>query len=221
MHLEKKVPLMVKLELNMCRYDSVHGWPGVSSFQILCLDHCLSRFPSTIILQGNGRGERNAITTRLFPDMQFGCFGTIVQVIAAVVDDGGQESPKIQIWRENNTQSGLYHKISSSDILVRRSNPPCYQNSLSNDGIFQCTLREDLRISVQPGDFLGLEIPSIDNDDIEIHFKLGGPTNLVFQGQLGSTVDLSTEVHATTNDEPQITFLVILGTFSLQCTNGI
>ena len=198
---------------------SVHGWPGVSSFQILSdsesilsLDHCLSRFPSTVILQGNGRGERNVITTRLFPDMQFGCFGTIVQVTAAVVDDNGQQTSKIQIWRENNTQSGLYHKISSSDILVRKHNPPCYRNSLRS-GIFQCTLREDMRISVQPGDFLGLEIPSINNDDLEIHFKAGGPTNLVFQGQLGSTVDLSTEPHATTNDEPQITFLVVLGTF--------
>ena len=187
---------------------------------ILPLDHCLSRFPSTVILQGNGRGERNAITTRLFPDMQFGCYGTIVQVTAAVVDDGGQESPKIQIWRENNTQSDLYHKISSSDILVRRRNPPCYQNSLSN-GIFQCTLREDLRISVQPGDFLGLEIPPISSDDLEIYFQPGGPTNLAFQDRQGSTVDLSTEAHATTNDEPQITFLVVLGTFSLQCTNGI
>jgi hypothetical protein len=123
-----------------------------------CLDHCLNRFPSTVNLQGNGRGERNVIITRLFPNMKFGCFGTVVQVTAAVVDDRGQESPRIQFWRENDTQSGLYHKISTSDILVRKSNPPCYRNSLNN-GIFQCTLREDLRISVQPGEFLGLEIP--------------------------------------------------------------
>ena len=148
--------------------------------------------------------------------MKFGCFGSIVQVTAAVVGDGGRQTSKIQIWRENNTQSGLYHKISSSDILVRRHNPPCYQNSLISSGIFQCTLREDMRISVQPGDFLGLEIPPINSDDLEIHFKAGGPTNLVFQGQLGSTVDLSTESHATTNDEPQITFLVVLGTYNVQ-----
>ena len=141
-----------------------------------------------------------------------------MQVTAAVVDDGGQQTSKIQIWRENNTQSGLYHKISSSDILVRGYNSPCYQYSLSN-GVFQCILREDLRISVQPGDFLGLEIPRvpINSDDLEIYFKAGGPTNLVFQGQLGSTVDLSTESHATTNDEPQVTFLVVLGTY-IQCT---
>ena len=193
----------------------MHAWLQWPLFKVVSLDHCLSGFPSTVILQGNGRGERNANTTRLFPDMKFGCFGTIVQVSAAVVDDGGQESPKIQIWRENNTLSRLYHMINSSDILVRGRNPPCYQYSLSN-GVFQCTLREDLRISVQPGDFLGLEIPPIDSDDLEIHFKPGGPTNLVFQGQLGSIVDLSTEPHATTNDEPQITFLVVLGTYNVQ-----
>ena len=68
-----------------------------------------------------------------------------------------------------------------------------------------------MRISVQPGDFLGLEIPSWANDDLVIYFKAGGPTNLVFQGQLGSTVDQFTKSHTITNHEPQITFLVVLG----------
>jgi hypothetical protein len=149
----------------------------------------------------------------MFPEMKFGCFGTIVRFTAAVWDSSpwpyGWRDPKIQIWREDKTQPGLYHKI-SSNVQIQRSNPPCYQRNYS-DSIFQCTLREDFCISVQPGDFLGLEIPSINNDDLVIHFKAGGPTNLVFQGQLGSTVDLFTEPHNITNYEPQITFLVVLG----------
>ena len=60
-------------------------------------------------------------------------------------------------------------------------------------------------------DFVGLEIPPINIDDFEVYFKAGGPTNLVFRSQLGSTVDLFTEPHTITNDEPQITFLVVLG----------
>ena len=175
----------------------------------------MSGFPAKVVFEGNGRGERERVTTRLFPDMKFGCFGTIVGVTAAVLDNGGsQQPPIIQIWRENGTQPGLYHKTRPSDVKIRNSNPPCYQNSIIlNNRIFQCTLTEDYHISVQPGDFLGLEIPPIDNDDFEVYFKAGGPTNLVFQGQrLGSTVDLSTEPHVTTNDEPQITFLVVLGT---------
>ena len=186
------------------------------------IDHCLFGFPRAVDLDiyGNGRGERR-VTTRLFPDMKFGCFGTIVGVTVAVWDNSESQCPKLQIWRENGTQSGLYHKITrTSDIEIRNSNPPCYQRNLNN-GILQCTLREDLRISVQPEDLLGLEIPSVDDDDLEIYFKAGGPTNLVFQGRLGSTVDLSTEPHATTNDEPQITFLVILGTYNVQYQNRL
>jgi hypothetical protein len=136
-----------------------------------------------------------------------------VRFTAAVWDTPGSRDPKIQIWREDKSRPGLYHKI-SSNVQIKRSNLPCYQKTYSNS-IFQCTLREDFHISVQPGDFLGLEIPSKhgDDDDLVIHFKAGGPTNLVFQGHLGSTVDLFTEPHTITNYEPQITFLVVLGTF--------
>ena len=129
---------------------------------------------------------------------------------AAVWDTSGQQDPKIQIWREDKTQPGLYHKI-SSNVQIQRNNPPCYQETFSSS-IFHCTLREDFRISVQAGDFLGLEIPSKDDgDDLLIHFRAGGPTNLVFEGQLGSTVDLFIQPHTITNHEPQITFLVVLG----------
>ena len=136
-----------------------------------------------------------------------------MRVTAAVLDNTGRQTPKIQIWREDETQPGLYYKT-ISDIQFKRMNPPCYRNTISNQ-IFQCTLREDLRISVQPGDFLGLEIPSTTNDDLDINFKAGGPTNLVFQRQLTSTVDLSTEHIIVTNDEPQITFLVVLGKINM------
>ena len=167
-----------------------------------------------VVREGSsGRGEWGRVTTRLFLDLKFGCFGTIVGVTAAVVDYGRSQDPKIQVWRENKTQPGLYRKI-SLDIPLNRSNPgpPCNRNSYNtSNGMFQCIFNEDHRISVQPGDFLGLEIPPINNDDLEIYFKAGGPTNLVFQRQLNSTVNLSTEPHFVTNDEPQITFLVILG----------
>ena len=165
--------------------------------------------------------DRRRVTTRLFPELKFGCFGTIVRVTVAVWDsDEGDKDPKIQIWREDKTYPGLYHKISSI-IRIRQSNPQCNddQGTIMNDTkSLQCTLREDLRISVQPGDFLGLEIPSYRDDDLVIYFKAGGPTNFVFQGQLGSTVDLFTEPHTITNREPQITFLVVLGkNFSYNC----
>ena len=132
-------------------------------------------------------------------------------VSAAILDVARGTKPKIQIWRENETQSGLYHMMSSTDNLIRWGNNRCYRGTLSR-GIYHCyALRENYRISVQPGDFLGLEIPPINKEDPEIYFKDGGPTNLVFQYPLGSTVDLSTDSYNITYDEPQITFLVLLG----------
>ena len=149
--------------------------------------------------------------TRLFPNMKFGCFGTIVRFIAAVWNTGGDQAPRIQIWREDKIQPGLYHKISPT-IQIKKSDStdPCYQRDLSNS-LFQCTLKKSYRIPVQPGDFLGLESPSHSNDDYVLYFKAGGSPSLVFQRQLGSTVDLFTTTHTITNDEPQITFLVVLG----------
>ena len=158
------------------------------------------------------------MTTRLFPDLKFGCFGTIVEVTAAAVDNSRAQDPKVQIWRENKTQPGLYHNIASDLPLNRSQSAPCYRSTYNSGGtgLFQCVLNEDHRISVQPGDFLGLEIPPLNDDDLEIYFKVGGPTNLVFEGQLNSTINLSaTEPHFIVKDEPQITFLVVLGKISI------
>ena len=151
------------------------------------------------------------MTTRLFPDLKFGCFGTIVGVTAVVADHDQLQNPQIQIWRENKTQPGLYHKI-DFDISLNRSNPgpPCYQHTYNNR-ILRCILHESHRISVQPEDFLGLEIPPHNKDDLVIYFKSGGPINLVFQRQLGSMINRFNETYSATRDEPQITFLVVLG----------
>ena len=170
---------------------------------------CTSGFLSAIeVREGSERGERITVTTRLFPDLKFGCIGTIVKVTAAVWFRGGDQDLRVQIWRENDTHTGLFYKT-ISDITLDRTTPPCYRPSQA-DGIFQCTLTEEARVSVQPGDFLGLEIPPTNDDDLEIFFKSGGPTNYVFLRQLNSTVKLS-DANFTTNDLPQLTFLVALG----------
>ena len=133
-------------------------------------------------------------------------------VTAAILDAMGGQNPEIQIWRKNVTQPDIYHKMSStSNLFMWPNDDRCYRSTLSN-GIYQCyALKENYRLSVQPGDFLGLEIPPTNNHTPEIYFKAGGPTNLLFQSRLNSTVNLSTEPHILTYDEPQITFLVVLG----------
>ena len=169
---------------------------------------CTSGFPDVVLREGSGRGD-NEVTTRLFPDMRFGCSGTIVRLIAAVVDRNGQQVPKVQIWRENNTQPGVYYKA-GPDIPVFEDSSICVRHRLSS-GIFRCTLNESAQVSVQPGDILGLELPPTNDDDFDIYFVSGGPMNYVFEEQLKSAIINISEAHSITNDLPQITLLVMLG----------
>ena len=169
-------------------------------------DECTSGFPDEVLREGSGRGDDNNVTTRIFPDMRFGCSGTIVRLTAAVVDRNGQQVPKIQIWRENNTRCGVYYKA-GPEIPVVANGSICARHRLSG-GIFRCTLHESAQVSVQPGDFLGLELPPTNDDDFDIYFVSGGPTNYVFEEQLNSAIINISEAHSITNDLPQITLLV-------------
>ena len=175
-------------------------------------DRCLIGFPNTVSPEGNGRGN-STVTSRLIPGLKFGCSGTIVRLTVAVAVSGGQQDPGVQIWRENITHSGTYYK-SSCDIPIMRANPPCDRRRFTRTSktvqIFECTLNEEARVSVQRGDILGLTLPPTTNTSLEILFTSGGPTNHVFQHELLSAVDLS-DADFNSTDLPQITFLVVLG----------
>ena len=156
------------------------------------------------------------MTSRLIPGLKFGCSGTIVRLTVAVAISNGQQGPRVQLWRENMTHSGTYHK-SGSDILIVRMNHPCDRWPLTTSGtvrIFDCALSEEARVSVQPGDILGLALPPTTDTNLKILFTSGGPTNHVFQRQLPSTIDLA-EADFVSSDLPQITFLVVLGNYGL------
>ena len=130
----------------------------------------------------------------------------------------GNQHPKIQIWRQNTTHSGLYYKP-HSDIPIVHPNPqlfPCDRSSFTlisrPDGLLQCTLHESARVKVQCGDVLGLELPPLNADRWEILFRVRGPKNLVFHRNLSSISVLNeSENDFTTNDTPLITFLVAIG----------
>ena len=150
------------------------------------------------------------MTTRLFPELKFGCSGKIVRFTVAVVNRSGQQKPKIQIWRLNDTQlSDTYFK-SGLDIPIVNNSAVCLRHQRS-DRIFRCTLNEAYQVSVQPGDILGLELPPEIDDDFDIYFTEPGPENYVVEGRLTSTANLS-EASRITSHMPQINFTVILGT---------
>ena len=162
---------------------------------------CTHGFPNDVSLNGSGRRDSTKVTTWLFPNLTFGCTGTIVRMIVAVMNlsTDGQEFPRIQIWRGNKFQTGIYRR-QDSNIPIVNNKSVCFRARLNaNKTIFRCTLSEDVQVSVQPGDFLGLELPK--NSDI--YFESGGPLNYVFEGQLNFTVNFSEahrhSVHLVTN----------------------
>ena len=177
------------------------------------LDLCTSGFPDTVSPDGSGQGDGTKMTTRLFPDLGFGCSGTVVRMIVAVMNRRGQQSPKIQIWRETKNHSGEYYKP-GPDIQVTDDNSVCIRHRRSG-GIFQCLLNEIFQVSVQPGDILGLELPSQNDDDFGIYFQTGDPLNYIFEVKLNSTINISEAAHQS-NGLPQINLVVFLGIIMLQ-----
>ncbi len=97
-------------------------------------DQCISGFPDVVSPEGSGQGDPNKVTTRLFPEMRFGCSGNIVRFTVAVVNRNGQQSPKIQIWRVNNSEFDVYYKI-GPDIPIVDGSPTCLRDELGG-GIF-------------------------------------------------------------------------------------
>lgn len=152
------------------------------------------------------------MTTRLFPDLRFGCKGTIERMTVAVVNRGGRGIPKIQIWRESKDQCGTHYK-SGPDIPITDDSSVCIRRRLSG-GIFRCTLNDIFQLTVQPGDILGLELPPRDDDDFDIYFKTGDllPPSYVFEGKFNSTINIS-EANYHSYDLPQINLVVMLGAY--------
>ena len=171
----------------------------------LNIDQCTSGFPDVNSSEGTAAEEYNnlMVITNLFPHLRFGCTGKIVRMeVASSTGKSEQQSPLIQVWRENGTQSGLYYKP-GPDIPIDGS--VCDRRSLS-DKVFRCTLKENFQVSVQPGDILGLELPPSSN----IRFTSDGPANYVFEGRLNTTANIS-EATNEASDLPKINLLVILG----------
>ena len=152
------------------------------------------------------------MTTYLFPSLTFGCYGTIVRLTIAVAgNSSGQTAQKFQIWRKNKTHSDLYYKP-SPDILILNSSCEADDSPLKGK-VFQCILHEESRVSVQPGDILGLELrPTSDHDGYEILFSASSESvTYIFQDPLSSTVNTSEADNITNNVLPLIIPLVILG----------
>ena len=128
----------------------------------------------------SGRGDNATVVTRLIPAMNFSCNVTIVSWITSGRVRNGSLVPKIQIWRENSSLPDVYHKVNPA-IAVTSS--VCFAGQFTRlfTQVFLCILNDNARVSVQPGDIVGLELPPTNDSNFDIHFTNEGPVNYIFQ----------------------------------------
>ena len=132
--------------------------------------NCIRGFPTIPVFREDSIARKSSAVTVLIPEMNFTCSQRILAFYFGGINrQGGQQDPMIQIWRENSSTPGNYYKIerpipvNNSDIVcadgLTLTNPPTRRSYL-------CILNKDYQVSVEPGDILGLEIPSTDDDDL-------------------------------------------------------
>ena len=145
--------------------------------------------------------------------MRFTCNGTIVGFTVTDMNrNTGPQDPKIQAWRENKSQCVSYQKLDSEIIVHPNScKPLTVLQSQMQVRIFHCALHSALRVDVQYGDILGIELPPINNADFDLYFTDGGPINYVFQQQLSNEIDTNINRSHMVEEQPQITLDVVSG----------
>lgn len=152
---------------------------------------CTNGFPSRDRLTSDvvpGTGS----STRLIPEMNFVCSGSIVGFTVAMNrKKEAKEYPIIQIWRPDNCSQSITVQQQSRKYLYHRVgvNIPIHEvvcvgglvtvSELSE--VFHCKLNESVQVSVQPGDILGIELPQGNSLSLMFAKVLKGPTNFIFE----------------------------------------
>ena len=184
----------------------------LSNFSYYPDSSCISGFPDIPVSEVGRRTSDSGITTLLIPEMNFTCDATIVGFIVAGANLNNGPHSQVQIWRKNNSQNlAVYYKVGNFSVDTAGSGSTVCVASA--EGIIVgstrwCVLRNNLQVSVQPGDVIGLELPSTNND--EIFFTGGGPENYIFEHLLDFDVNLSNN-DSNAQQLPQIVFNLTLG----------
>ena len=173
-------------------------------------DECVNGFPDIPVSAVSTQTHPQNVITRIIPGMNFTCISKVVGFIVAGRRLNREPDVKIQIWRRNDSQHFLYHKM-ETDIAVNVNNREvCVYTRQIVSNTFWCILAKGLQVRVQPGDILGLELPNITNSEIFFTAN-GGPVNYVFQHKLGSTIDMSSGNYTEVTQLPQIAFNLTSG----------
>jgi hypothetical protein len=148
------------------------------------------------------------MTTLLIPEMNFTCTASVVGFIVSGRNLGNGPHARVQIWRKSiSPSSGSYYQVGSVSI----HDDACVAMQEVVDDTHWCILQDTIRVSVQSGDILGLELPATDSD--EIFFTNRGPINYIFRNsnQLDSITNLSLNGSSTAQQLPQIVVNLMSG----------
>ena len=163
---------------------------------------CTSGFATREQLNQHGEGVFQSYFNdiRLIPDMKFTCRGTIVRVIMVGVLKQNITGKRLQltIWRKNETEPEIYHRSKLRIVLPSMCKGKMLQtNMMFKDlgTIYQCQLQMSMRISVKPGDVLGIELPPKPTAKFELlYFNESGLKSYTFERDSSSTFDVSNSI---------------------------
>ena len=154
---------------------------------------------------------RSSDVTLLIPEMNFTCFASIIGFAVAGIAFSKAPYSQIQIWRKDNSQDTIYHKVNTISVNTNNNGSVCVaKRIIGNTYSIWCILFDAAH--VQPGDILGLEL--MDHSNNEIFFAKGQPENYVFRQQLGINVSISNSdnnSYTITQQLPQIILNFTLG----------
>ena len=176
---------------------------------------CIMGFPSTVPQCSTGicdtREEGgNRLRTRIIPEMSFTCRGTVTHWRAAgeFRDRGrARRNPVLSIWRERSSERMIYDRVGGIELGICGSGVQApLVMGMSN--VYECTLPQGERVTVQPGDIVGIQLPAANRVIFRLHFNdaTTGPTNYVFNNH-NSAFSLS-KASSMTPDQPQISLTV-------------
>ena len=170
---------------------------------------CTRGFLSTVNdCTGCGFREDNGnVFTRIIPDMNFTCNGTVTYWRAAGgFETGGNRNSVLSIWRERSNEPGTYDRIGRIK-LGRCGGERQAQLVMGMNNVYECTLPQSEWVTYQHGDIVGIELFTASDVRFRLYFNsIGGSRNYIFTGKSShpNNVELNNHEDTETQDLPQI-----------------
>ena len=147
--------------------------------------------------------------TRIIPDMNFTCSGTVTGWRAAgeIRTAGSAEiNSVLSIWRERSNEPGTYDRTDGIELGRCGSEDPA-PSVMGMSNVYECSLPQSETVSVQPGDVVGVELPGRTRVRFRLYFDNSGrSTNYIFSQSL-QTFNLD-QNDGTELAQPQISLTV-------------